>query len=106
MNKLRTILAVSFLCAIALYSQADIVGRVGAEVVAPVRQLADSQLVLADVIQDHRLDVVHVLDVLPLKLPLHYFKKLSMKPFDQVDGFQILFYHRWPTIFLFVQDVQ
>lgn len=89
---------------IVLDHLADVVGNVRSEIVAPVRQFADSQLVLADIIQDHRLDVVHVLNVLPLKLPLDHFKKLSMKPFDQVDGFQILFYHRWPTILLFVQD--
>ena len=66
----------------------EVVGDVGAEIIAAVGEFADRQHVFADVEQDHRLDVVEVPDALPVEIGLDHFKALAVQALD--DGASVL----------------
>src|SRR3546814_4671335 len=57
-----------------------VVGDVRAEVVAALGELADGELLLADVEQDQRLDVVQVADALAVEVGLDDLEALAVEP--------------------------
>src|SRR3546814_12436314 len=67
-----------------------VVGDVGAEAVAALGELADGELLLADVEQDQRLDVVQVADALAVEVGLDDLEALAVEPLDQPAEFEIL----------------
>src|ERR1041384_7462751 len=71
----------------------DVVGDVGAEIAAAVRQLGGRHHGVPDVEQHHTLHVVDVVDAEPVELQLHDVEKLSVKPLDKRDDVQIAVRH-------------
>jgi hypothetical protein len=61
----------------------DVIGHVGAQIVAALRQLTDGQFIGSDIEQDERLDVINVPDALAIKLGFNDIKELTVHPFDQ-----------------------
>jgi hypothetical protein len=51
-----------------------------------LRQLADGQLVLANIEEDQRLNVVDIADALAVQFRLHDVQKLAVQAFDQRDS--------------------
>ena len=72
---------------------ADVVGHVRAQVIAPVGELAHRQVVLADIVEDQRLNVVDVLHAQPVELAFDDFEELAVQPLNQVNGIEILVEH-------------
>ncbi len=68
----------------------DVIRDVRAEIIPADRKLAHRQLVIADIEQDHRLDVVDVLNIAAVQLDLKHIEKAAVQAFDQLDGFVIL----------------
>ena len=67
----------------------EIVGDVGAEIVAPRRQLADGQLVRADIEQNKTLNAVDVVYTGSIKLTAQDFEELAVQSLNQANGFAI-----------------
>ena len=61
----------------------DVVGNVGAEVIAAVGELANGDVLTADVIQHQGLDVVYFLDLQAIQLGLDDIKEPAVQPFNQ-----------------------
>src|SRR3546814_12151237 len=64
-----------------------------AGIVAALGELADGKLLLADVEEDQRLNVVEVADALAIEIGLDDFEALAVQPLDQPDQFEILSLH-------------
>ena len=72
----------------------DVVGDVRAEVVAAGAQLARRQLLVADVVEEQRLDAVDVVAAAALELVLDDVEQAAMEPLHEVQGLQIMRLHR------------
>ena len=72
----------------------QVVGDIRAEIVTARRQLADRQVVVADVVQNQALNVVDVVDTSPLQLGLHEFEELAMQSLDQEDALVVRVLHQ------------
>src|ERR1700760_2217525 len=72
----------------------EIVGDVGAEIVAARAQLARGQLLVADVIEQERLHRVDVGTATAIELVLDDVEQAAMQPLHQRQGFQIKRLHR------------
>src|ERR1051325_9768173 len=76
---------------IAVFNQLlDVVGDVGAEIAAAVRQLGGCHHGVPDVEQHHTLHVVDVVNAERVELQLHDVEQLSVKPLDKRDDVQIV----------------
>src|SRR6185437_3502404 len=69
----------------------EVVGDVRTQIVAACTQLAGRQFLIADIEQQERLDAVDLAFVAPVKLVLDDVEKLAMKPFNEVERFEIEF---------------
>src|SRR5204863_2069645 len=67
----------------------EIVGDVGAEIVAARAQLAGGELLLPDIVQEQRLHRVDVGAAAAVELVLDDVEQTAMQPFDQRQGFEI-----------------
>ena len=72
----------------------DVVGDVRAEVVAAGAQLARGQLLVADVVEQQRLDAVDVVAAAALELVLDHVEEAAVQPLDQVQRLEIARPHR------------
>jgi hypothetical protein len=78
-----TVMRRAFLFQIAVFDHLfDVIGNIGAEIISTVRQFADSQLFLADIGQDERLDIVDIGDTRTVQFYLDDFKELPVQTFD------------------------
>jgi hypothetical protein len=71
----------------------EVVGDVGAQIIAAGGELAHGELLLVDVEEDQGLDVVDVLDAEAVELGLDHFQEPAVQPLDQVDADEILVFH-------------
>ena len=76
----------AFLVKIAMLGHLlDVVGHVRTQIIAAQGQFPDSQLVAADIVENQRLHVVDVANVVTFELGLDHLKKLTVHPFEQDD---------------------
>ena len=70
---------------IGLDHLADVIGRVGTEIVISVREFADGHVVLADMIEDDRLRRVEIAHAFRVEDLTHHFQELAVQPLDHTD---------------------
>lgn len=71
----------------------DVVRHVGAEIIPAQRKLPHGHFVMPDIIQNHALDVVDILNPLTVQLHLNDIEEKAVQPLYQLDGFVICCIH-------------
>src|SRR5262245_43183470 len=73
-----------------LHQLLEVVGHVGAEIIAPRAQLAGGEILLADIVQKQRLHRIDVAAAPAVELVLDDVEEATMQPLDQSQGFEIV----------------
>ena len=68
----------------------EIVGNIGAEIVAAGTQFAGGQFLVADIEQQQRLHGINLALVAAIQFVLDDIEKLAVKPLNQIEGFEIM----------------
>src|SRR6516162_2153262 len=73
-----------------LHQLLEVVGHVGAEIIAPRAQLAGGEILLADIVQEQRLHRIDIGAALAVELVLDDVEEATMQPLDQSQSFEIV----------------
>ena len=72
----------------------EIVGDVGAQIMAARAQLARRQFLIADIEQQQRLHAVDLAFVAAIQFVLDHVEQLTMQPLDEIEGLEIVLAER------------
>src|SRR5215468_2487112 len=73
-----------------LHQLLEVVGHVGAEIIAPRAQLAGGEILLTDIVQEQRLHRIDIGAALAIELVFDDVEEATMQPLDERQGFEIV----------------